>query len=233
MAACKRSVYLCATACESLPDNVVQQGADEGVPWSCGTGHLVTVTVEGRPSGTVPQEVLWVSAISCFAGSKPNRCHLRSPVDPFCFPVDRLSRNTGMLANTAHCQTEDQIYALDSGDSTFQKQMPTLPEESLGKVAGTRGTALVGARNRTYSEGMPQRSGRCTLCRSCCADGRSRSKASDAAACLRAVLGVRSPPCTLPALFELFGSNGIESARAHAPPSVPYRPPRCPSLLRI
>jgi hypothetical protein len=143
-----------------------------------------------------------VSAISCFAGSTPNRCHLRSPVDPFCFPVDRLSHNTGMLANTALCQTEDQIYALESGDSTFQKQMPrTLSEQSLGKVAGTRGTALVGARNRTYSEGMPRRSGRCTLCRSCCADGGSRSKASDAAACLRAVLGVRSPPCTLPALF--------------------------------
>ena len=91
LAACKRSVYLCATACESLPDNVVQQGEDEKIPWSGGTGHLVTVTVEGRSSGTVPQEVLWVSAISCFAGSTPNRCHLRSPVDPFCFPVDRPS----------------------------------------------------------------------------------------------------------------------------------------------
>ena len=89
-AACKRSVYLCATACASFICKV-QQGADEGIPWSGGPGHLVTVTVEGRSSATVPQEVLWVSAISCFAGSTPNRCHLRSPVDPFCFPVDRPS----------------------------------------------------------------------------------------------------------------------------------------------
>ena len=171
---------------------------------------------------------------SCFAGSKPNHCHLRSPVDPFCFPVDRLSHNTGVLANTALCQTKDEIYSLESQHDSFKKQMPsTLSRKSLGNVVGTRGNALVGARNRTYREGMPRRSGRCTLRRSCCADGRSRSKASDAAACLRAVLGVRSPPCTLPALFELFGSNGIESARAHAPPSVPYRPPRCPPLLRI
>jgi hypothetical protein len=76
-AACKRSVYLCATACESLPAEVIQ-GADERVRWSGGTGHLVTLTVEGRPNGGVAQEVLWVSAISCFAGSKPNHCHLFS-----------------------------------------------------------------------------------------------------------------------------------------------------------
>jgi hypothetical protein len=112
-AACKRSVYLCATACESLPAEVIQ-GADERVRWSGGTGHLVTLTVEGSPNGGVAQEVLWVSAISCFAGSKPNHCHLFSVAPStrlHCrVGLGRPSHNTEMLANTTLCPTEDQIY---------------------------------------------------------------------------------------------------------------------------
>ena len=155
-AACKRSVYLCATACESLPAEVIQ-GADERVRWSGGTGHLVTLTVEGRPNGGVAQEVLWVSAISCFAGSKPNHCH------PFSVaPSTRLhcrvglgrpSHNTEMLANTALCQTEDQIYVLESQEGNLQIEMPISSQSR--KLVGTCCTTLVGPRHASYRERVP------------------------------------------------------------------------------